>query len=155
MKDLIDNFVWLISEIGRVAWDIVHDLAKHITDLIISFFKVLLGSTELIVSIMHISLPYIMLKIGNQAYSERGELAYGGEIFIPILFLVIIFTLNNLDNKRKNVNDELPIPNKRFTIVDGSKIEVENERLEELLIYMQELEDYIEYKNLKGDDNNE
>lgn len=156
MKSLYDEFVWLISEIGRVAWDVVYDLANHITNLIVSFFKVLLDNTELIINIMYISLPYIMLKVGNQVYSERGYLSYGGEVFIPILFLFIIFTLNNLDNRRKNVNNELPIPNKRFTIVDGSKIEVENERLEELLIYMQELEDYLEdekFLNNKTGDN--
>lgn len=93
-----------------------------------------------------IVLPYCMYMLGQNLAMARGYIAVGGEIFIPILCTVVIHYVKEFANKIGKGNT-IPIPNKRFTSVDeDGEVSVEAKRIQELLLYMADLEDYMERK---------
>ena len=49
--------------------------------------------------ILNFSLPYIMYIIGQNVSAERGKIAFGGELFIPILFCVVTYYIRSYANK--------------------------------------------------------
>lgn len=93
-------------------------------------------------------LPYLMYLIGQHAALARGETAVGGEIFVPLVFMVIIYYLRSIANKvGKGVT--VPVPDKRFTAVDDDgEVSIENNRIQELILYVADLEDWLERKGL-------
>lgn len=93
-----------------------------------------------------IALPYCMYIVGQNVAMMRGSIKVGGEISIPILCIVVIHYIKELANKSGKGN-AIPIPKKRFTEVDDDgEVSVENNRLQELLLYVADLEDYMERK---------
>lgn len=98
--------------------------------------------------ILNFILPYMMYIIGQNVYIARGYFAFGGEIFIPIMFYMIIYVLRSYANKiGKGIT--IPVPNKRFTEVDDyGEVSVENNRVQELILYLADLEDWLERKGL-------
>ena len=93
--------------------------------------------------ILNFILPYLMYVIGQYVYSERQKLNFGGELFIPILFCLVIFYIKSYANKIGK-GSTVPIPNKRFTEIDDDEVFINNNRLQELLLYMADLEDWFE-----------
>lgn len=98
--------------------------------------------------ILEIMLPYIMLFIGQDVYEQRGEKLIGGEVFVPIIVWIVSYYSHSLARtlgKGKNV----PVPMKRFTEVDeDGQVSVEQKRLQELLLYVADVEDWLEKKGL-------
>lgn len=93
-------------------------------------------------------LPYIMLWIGQHVMFERGMFAVGGEIFVPLVFTIIVYYLKSFANKLGK-GTTIPLPNKRFTEVDDDgEVSVEHKRLQEMLLYVADLEDWLERKGL-------
>ena len=93
-------------------------------------------------------LPYAMYLIGQYVRNQRGNLSIGGEIFIPLIFCVLIFFIKSYANKIGK-GTTIPVPNKRFTEVDEyGEVSVENKRLQELILYLGDLEDWFERKGL-------
>lgn len=99
-------------------------------------------------SILNMLVPYIMYFIGQDSVLSRGEFAIGGEIFIPLFFAVVIYILKSVANKiGKGVT--IPLPGKRFTEVDDDgEVSIENKRVQELILYVADLEDWLERKGL-------
>lgn len=98
--------------------------------------------------ILSVLLPYIMLFVGQIVYSKRGFITIGSEIFIPILFGIIIYFIRSFANKIGKGID-VPVPEKRFTEVDNDgEVNILNERLPELILYTADLEDWLERKKL-------
>ena len=99
-------------------------------------------------SILNIICPYLMWYIGAYLYHERGVLAVGGEIFIPLLFFMIIAFIRQLANKIGK-GTTIPVPHERFTNeMEDGEVNIPIERMEELIIYMADLEDWMERKGL-------
>lgn len=97
-------------------------------------------------TIMEIALPYYMYMLGQNLAMERGSIEVGGEIFIPILCMVVVHCVKEFANKSGKGNT-IPIPTKRFTEVDNDgEVSIENNRIQELLLYVADLEDYMERK---------
>ena len=70
----------------------------------------------------------------------------GKEIFIPVLVMFIVYFLRSLANKL-GTGDIVPVPVKRFTIEgEDGEISIENNRIQELILYLADLEDYLERK---------
>ena len=92
--------------------------------------------------------PYVMYFIGQQVMFNRGGFAVGGEIFVPLVFVVIIYYLKSTANKmRKGIT--IPVPEKRFTSVDDDgEVTIENRRIQELILYLADLEDWMERKGI-------
>ena len=102
-----------------------------------------------IVRILNLILPYLMYVIGKDVYEFRGDYSVGGEIFIPIVIIIINYYLKTAANKLgKGIT--VPVPIKRFTEVDdeNGEVSVEHDRLHELLLYVADLEDWLERKGI-------
>lgn len=141
-----------LKEIIKVSNIIIKGIFKSgidlITETILITLEMIMHNLKLITRLLYFFLPFIMLKIGQYTYSIRGEFTIGGEVFIPFMFMFLIHALRQLHKEYFEIEKDLPIPEERFTIITGDKIEVENRRLDDLLIYMQELEDYLEEEGL-------
>lgn len=98
--------------------------------------------------ILNLVLPYLMYLIGQYVYEDRGNFAIGSEIFIPIIFCMIIYYIRSYANKIGK-GTTIPIPNERFTEVDDDgEVSIENNRIQELILYLADLEDWLERKGL-------
>ena len=98
--------------------------------------------------LLNLVLPYLMYLIGQYVYEDRGKFAVGSEIFIPLIFCIIIYYIRSYANKiRKGTT--IPVPNERFTEVDDDgEVSIENNRIQELILYLADLEDWLERKGL-------
>ena len=98
--------------------------------------------------ILSFILPYVMYVIGQNVCAERGKIAFGGELFIPILFCVITYYIRSYANKIGK-GTTIPVPDKRFTEVDDyGEVSIPNNRIQELILYLADLEDWLERKGL-------
>lgn len=98
--------------------------------------------------LLNFILPYLMYIIGQNVCTERGKIAFGGELFIPIVFCVITYYLRSYANKIGK-GTTIPVPNKRFTEVDDDgEVSIPNNRIQELILYLADLEDWLEHKGL-------
>lgn len=99
-------------------------------------------------NVLNLLAPYIMYFVGQYVMLDRGYLAVGGEICIPIFLIVIIYFLKSTANKLGK-GFTIPLPNKRFTTVDDDgEVTIKTERLQELILYMADLEDWMEKKGV-------
>lgn len=99
-------------------------------------------------NILNIIVPYIMYLLGQKIALDRGYFAIGGELFIPMLFVVVIYYLKSTANKLGK-GTTTPIPDRRFTTVDDDgEVSIENKRIQELILYVADLEDWLERKGL-------
>lgn len=98
--------------------------------------------------ILNFILPYLMYIIGQNVYAARGYFGVGGELFIPIIFCVIAYVLRSYANKIGK-GTTIPVPKKRFTEVDDyGEVSITNDRIQELILYLADLEDWFERKGL-------
>ena len=99
--------------------------------------------------ILNFILPYAMYVIGQSVCEERGRIAFGGELFIPVVFCMITYVLRSYANKLGK-GTTIPVPDKRFTEVDeeSGEVNVRNDRVQELILYLADLEDWLERKGL-------
>ena len=101
-----------------------------------------------IINLMEISLPYVCLALGQYLRDQRGYSGIGGEVFLPVfVFFIIYFSRMFLNKIGKGSN--IPTPTKRFTedIGDG-EIVIESDRLQELIIYLYDLEEWMSKNNM-------
>ena len=99
-------------------------------------------------NILNLIIPYIMYFCGQDMALERGKISVGGEMLFPLLFIVVIFFLKSIANKiGKGMT--IPLPSKRFTQVDDDgEVSIENNRLQELILYIADLEDWMERRGM-------
>lgn len=90
-----------------------------------------------------------MWYIGADLYRQRGRFAVGGEIFIPVIIFMITYYIRQYAN-RIGKGEKIPIPERRFTEEgeEPGEYTVETQRIEELILYMTDLEDWLERKGL-------
>lgn len=99
-------------------------------------------------NILNLILPYIMYIIGQYVAYDRGYIGIGGEILIPLAFVVITYFMKSAANKMgKGIT--IPVPGKRFTEADEyGEVTIEYHRVQELILYMADLEDWLERKGM-------
>lgn len=99
--------------------------------------------------ILRVILPYLMWYLGIYLYEQRGFFAVGGEIFIPLIIFIFTYYIRQYAN-RIGKGEKIPVPEKRFTEVGEEEGEytVEKKRIEEMILYMSELEDWFQRKGL-------
>lgn len=101
-----------------------------------------------IARILNLILPYFMYIIGKALMEKRGDFSIGGEIFIPIAILIVIYYLKSTANKLGK-GTTVPVPTKRFTeVTEEGEVSIEHDRLQELLLYTADLEDWLERKGI-------
>ena len=94
-------------------------------------------------------LPYLMWYLGASLYEERGEFAVGGEVFIPLIVFIITYYLSQYAN-HIGKGEKIPVPKSRFTQPgdDDGEVVVETSRTEEMILYLADLEDWLQRKGL-------
>lgn len=125
----------------RVAAEVAIDILQTIGMWIIN-------NLRNFASLINILLPYLCLYLGQYCFETRNKFAIGGEILIPIMAFFIIWYLRSFANK-VGKGTTIPRPTKRFTEVSSDgEVSIPQDRLEELIIYMGDLEDWMERKKL-------
>lgn len=125
----------------RITLEIITDVVRAIDYFITSNLRNFAW-------ILNFILPYLMYIIGQNVCKTRGYFSVGGELFIPIVFCVITYYLRSYANKIGK-GTTIPVPEKRFTEVDDyGEVSVENNRIQELILYLADLEDWFERKGL-------
>lgn len=99
--------------------------------------------------ILNLLLPFAAYFIGQRCALDRGHITVGWEIAIPVATFVIVYYLRSLANKYGK-GSHVPVPKKRFTEVDeeSGEVNVRNDRVQELVLYLADLEDWLERKGL-------
>lgn len=133
---------FLNSKFMRISADIFYEVYYEILDVISS-------NLRNVSIILRVILPYLMWYIGIKLYEQRGRFAIGGEIFIPLIVFFITYYIRQYAN-RLGKGEKIPVPEKRFTESgeDDGEYTVETSRLEEMIIYMSNLEDWLQRKGL-------
>lgn len=125
------------SIMGAIIVDVVQAVDYFITSNLRNFAWIL-----------NFILPYLMYIIGQNVCATRGYLGVGGELFIPVVFCVITYVLRSYANKIGK-GTTIPVPDKRFTEVDDyGEVSIPNNRIQELILYLADLEDWLERKGL-------
>lgn len=129
----------------RSIWMILIDI---IVDVFFSVKYFVKTNLRVFAIVLNLILPYVMYFIGQFVYKKFDCLHIGWYILIPIGFTIVIYLLKSIANKvGKGVT--IPAPNERFTKVDDDgEVTVEVNRTPELLLYMADLEDWLERKGL-------
>ena len=88
--------------------------------------------------------PYAYMYLAAVLTVQRGYVAIGSEYLIPLLITATCGMLKGVANKLgKGVT--VPVPAKRFTQVESDgEVTIPVERSEELILYMADLEDWLE-----------
>lgn len=126
----------------RITVDIIYEVYYEILDVIG-------GNLRNLSIIMRTGLPYLMWYIGADLYEQRGRFAVGGEIFIPLIVFILTYYIRQYAN-RIGKGERVPVPEKRFTEPgeEDGEYTVEQKRLEEMIIYMSKLEDWLQRKGM-------
>lgn len=119
--------------------EILVDITKDAFFNVVYFIK---ENMMRFVGILNFALPFVMYFIGRNSDS-----IWEG-ICIPLLFAAIMYYIKSAANKiGKGIT--VPVPDKRFTEVDDDgEVSIENNRVQELLLYTADLEDWLERKGL-------
>lgn len=121
------------------------EITCDIVFCIVYFIKVNLVTFA---NILNLIVPYAMYFIGQYVAMDRNEINVGGELFLPLVFIVIIYYLKSAANKLGK-GTTIPLPDKRFTQVDeDGEVSIENRRIQELILYLADLEDWMERKGM-------
>lgn len=124
--------------------DLVMSFIDFISDIAYFFSRTL----YLWISLLELLCPYLMWYITIYCYKERGSFQIGGEVFIPIVYLMFTRILKNFANRR-NLGNSIPVPRERFTKeLEEGEFSVDENRLQEMILYVADVEDYLERKGL-------
>lgn len=128
------NFIRTMASITYEAWCTIRYIAVS------SVYNVAVAISAV--------LPYAMCVLGQYAALQRGYIGFGGELFIPIIVGIVTYYMKAFGN-RANKGSRVPIPVKRFTTVDeDGEVSIEQSRLNELLLYTADLEDWLEKRGM-------
>lgn len=117
------------------------DLFKNFYDAIVDFLK---NNLRNFATALRVVLPYLMFFVGQLVMKERERISVGFELFIPIAFAIAIYVFHFIANKI-NKGISIPVPRERFTEVhDDGEVNVEKERLHELILYVADIEDWLQ-----------
>lgn len=125
----------------RMLWEITRGIGYSVLYFVESNLRYVAG-------LIDIGLPYGMYLLGQAMALERGEFAIGGEIFVPAIVCIVVYYIKEIAN-RCNKGKRIPVPRERFTEVDeDGEVSIENSRLQELILYVADLEDWLERRGL-------
>lgn len=103
-------------------------------------------SARYIARLLEAMLPYVMFLIGYSGTGSKHHIFI--YIFIPPLVWVIVALLRSYANY-VGKGPNIPIPQRRFTEAnEDGEVTVEYDRLQELILYTADLEDYLERSGL-------
>lgn len=122
--------------------------AEIIADVFRSVLLFIVNNLRNFAWILDAALPYAMYVIGQHVMATRKELTAGSELFIPIAVMVLIYFFRSFANKLGK-GMTIPVPKKRFTEIDeDGEVSIRNDRVQELILYLADLEDWMQRKGL-------
>ena len=123
--------------VKEITIDFLHAVAYFITSNMRNF-----------ANILNVFCPYLMYFTGQYVQTGSFKFIYGYHLIIPIVIVLLTYYLHSAANKVGKGN-ACPVPVKRFTHVsEDGEVSIENDRLQELILYMADLEDWMERKNI-------
>lgn len=121
------------------------ELVKDFFGTITYFLK---SNVRMFSSLLEILLPYGMYFAGQYTINKGSDIIVDGMILIPLFIYFVAYLMKSYANKIGKGNT-VPVPAKRFTeIHDGDEVLVENDRIQELILYVADLEDWLERKGM-------
>lgn len=126
----------------RMFIEISIDIIKDAINIVLN---VISNNIKNVAKILNFCLPYIMYMIGTTSLLKETYI----NLIIPIIIFIIIYYLKSYANKIGK-GETVPVPIKRFTEKDeeSGEVSIEQERLQELILYIEDLENWIERKGL-------
>ena len=127
----------------RTNWEIFKEITM---EAIYSLMYAIQFNLRYVANLMNLCLPYLMYAFGQCIAMDRGQFVIGGEVFIPIVIMISTHYIKEASNK-VNKGTHIPIPEERFTeVTDDGEVSIEQDRIQELLLYTADLEDWMERK---------
>jgi hypothetical protein len=137
MKNIFKALKRILNPIEEVIVEVVYAITFFLESNLYNFGL-----------LIEIGTPYIMWYIGIITFQERGVFAVGGELFLPIGLMTIASILKKSANKRGK-GYQVPVARKRFTSEDEyGEISIAEEDIQEIIIYLNDIENYIEKRGL-------
>ena len=118
-----------------------------IKDFYFTLCEMIKSNLRVYARILNVILPYLMFFVGMYVFDKRGTYQMGGEMFIPVIIFILIWFMKSYANKIGKGTTP-PVPHKRFTEISDDEVQIENDRLQELILYVADVEDYLERKGL-------
>lgn len=95
--------------------------------------------------------PYMYMYLASVLTYSRGYVAVGGEYLVPVAVALVCGMSKGIADKLGKGID-VPIPAQRFTEIDSDgEVRIPVERSEELILYMADLEDWLEKQGVWSD----
>ena len=125
------------------------DIVKEITiDFLHATAYFITSNMRGFANMLSVSCPYLMYFIGQYVQTNGFKFVYNYYLAIPLLIVFVTYYLHSAANKTGKGN-ACPVPVRRFTTVsEDGEVSIENSRLQELLLYIADLEDWMERKNI-------
>lgn len=123
-----------------------------LSDLWNSIIDTILNNLMNISNLLSCVLPYLMCYIGIEI-SSNSEISKSEALccalLTPIFYGIIIWLLRRIADKTGK-GKVFPIPSKRFTEYDDEygEVSIEQDRLQEMLLYVADVEDWLERRGL-------
>ena len=118
---------------------LVHEAVWSVRD----FFS---GGSRVFGTFLFAAGPVIGLLLGEYVFSVRGYWACGGEVVVALAIPAVAWFVRALSRASGTSCDSVPVPRKRFTRVDRDEgqVDVSQSRLMEMILYVADLEDWLE-----------
>lgn len=130
-----------LKKFFKIIFEIVSDIVKGTIYFVLNNLRKFAWFLNLI-------LPYVMYIVGQYACKQKGYIGIGLELLIPVVTCVVIYFIRSFANKIGK-GTSIPVPDKRFTEVDDyGEVSIPNNRIQELILYLADLEDWLERKGL-------
>ena len=145
-----DGFTWLVhTKLAKLIVRFFSIMFAIVVELFLMILDVIGRNLRNLALLLQIGLPYLMWYLGAYLYEERGEFAVGGELFVPLVVFLVIYFVRSFAN-HIGKGEKIPVPKKRFTQPgeDDGEVVVETSRTEEMILYMADLEDWLQRKGL-------
>lgn len=96
-------------------------------------------------AMLAVVIPICLILFGEWVYSVRGFWGFGGELFAALVIGLFYMGYRWFDHVYGMQGLDIPIPKKPFVEHDvrNGMVTIEHSRLEELILYVDELEDWF------------
>lgn len=139
----------------RSKWYIAKKVIKKmVKDLLYGFYVFVEKWLPKLIDIM---IPFMSLILGAATFEMRGQFSIGSEWGLVALLELISYLLKRYARQDRIYNEfDLPIPAKRFTQnVGGGEYQVDTERLQEMILYVADVEDWLKDNDLLEEQNDD
>lgn len=124
------GFVKLCDMLGIIALEMLQDLGRIIKN-----------SVPVVSVLFKLSIPYTMYYFGKY----EPDVVYWK--FLPIVVWFVTIVLDKISDKTGK-GKEIPVPAERFTQEDeDGEVSIEQSRLQEMILYVSDVEDYLQRKH--------